>query len=261
MPAAVYNWSKKISRLALSLALAMAWLGCGPSKEEIRAKEKADQLASAKSAMETARAELLAKRVELETAKAALSAPGSPAGGSAEQKARVETLGKEEDQLTSDFVRAIVDFVTASDLARGAVMTSDQRLAVDYMVEEQSRVAREYIDVAGDYRRAIEIYEQLLHSDPGNARVLAAKAEAEKLRYMDSGRFEQVKPGMTQLEVRALLGQPTRDNMKQYWDRGLRAWYYPREGGLIAGVFYREKIKGSGEWTVQLTQFEVELAD
>lgn len=59
---------------------------------------------------------------------------------------------------------------------------------------------------------------------------------------MTSERFKAVKKGMTENEVREALGPPNLFNVREYEDRGVTAWFYPKdEAGAAAGVWFRMK--------------------
>ena len=106
---------------------------------------------------------------------------------------------------------------------------------------EDMIVAQEFIDKGGDYRRAIEIYQTALIADPNNEELQAAIAEAEELRFMNEERFSQVSKNMTEEEVREVLGPVYLQNIKRYEDQGVTAWYYRKQDGGAAGVFFQEK--------------------
>lgn len=240
--------------LALIAGLALVWTACGPSEEEVQAKKKQEAVAAALTAMEGARGPLVAKRQELNAAKAELAAIATD---DATVQAKVESLEKETAKLADDFSRAVTDFINTSDITQGAALTPDQRKAFDYLAEEQILVAKEYIEKAGDYKKAIDIYEQILATDDKNSQALAAKAEAEKLRYMDQARFSQVKPGMSQKEVRAILGQVRNINVREFKEQARVGWFYQTAAdGHAAGVYFKEKSKGKGDWIVETAKFD-----
>ena len=127
------------------------------------------------------------------------------------------------------------------------------RQALGMKSDEDIVLAQEYIDKGGEYGRAIEIYKQLLISDPDNEKVLAAKALAEEMRYMTEERLGEVKKGMTEDEVRELLGTPKGTNVREF-DNGVIGWFYPKEERYTAAaVFFRDK---EGVLKVYQTDFE-----
>lgn len=249
---------RRQARLALAslLIASLATVGCGPTEEEKAAAEKAKKTQDAYAAMEAAKVPLDAKRAELKTARAELDAAGaSPA---AELFAKVEALEKESYPLADAFSAKVTDFINTSEITEGAPLTPEQRKAFDYLADEAIVVGQEYIDKGGDYRKAIEIYSSQLGSDKDNAKLLAAKAEAEKLRFMTADRFAVAKKGMTQHEIKKLLGAVKGVNVRDFKEQGRIGWYYPKEDGGAAGVFFKEK---GGVWIVEVLQFDAVKAE
>ncbi|MCG8454860.1 MAG: outer membrane protein assembly factor BamE, partial [Holophagales bacterium] len=101
----------------------------------------------------------------------------------------------------------------------------------------------------------IGIYDQALSSDPENELLLAAKAEAEALRHMTEERFSQVEKGMSQEEVRELLGTVKSTNVRDFTERNRIGWFYRKEDGGAAGVYFKPG-KAEGEWTVESLDFD-----
>jgi hypothetical protein len=106
---------------------------------------------------------------------------------------------------------------------------------------EDIALAQEYIDLGGDYRRAVEILETALSVDRDNPELQAAVEKAKEFRFTTKERFDQVKRGMTQDEVRALLGQVNLRNVREYPERKVVAWFYPKQGGGAGAVFFEQK--------------------
>jgi hypothetical protein len=226
------------------------------------------------------KAELDAKRAELQTVEEAIAqAPeegeeeaeteaadaegegeageeGAEAPPSPEEQA--EQLHQEISELDQEFYGRLIDYINSLELVEGQELTEQQRQAFNWKAEEDILVAQEYIDKGGDYRKAIDIYTTALLSDPENEMLLAAKARAEELRYMNEERFGQVEKGMTQDEVRGLLGIPKRMNIREF-ENGIIGWFYPKEEPrTAAGVFFQEK---KGELQVYKTDYEAVKAD
>lgn len=240
--------------LASLLIASLAAIGCGPSAEEKAATEKAQKAAAAYTAMEAAKTPLDAKREELKAARAAAEAAEEDAA--AELTAKADAIEKEANQLADAFSGSVTDYINSSSITQGAPLNAEQRKAFDYLAQEQILIAQDYIDKGGDYRKAIDIYTSALSNDSDNAALLAAKEKAERLRYMTEERFAAVKKGMTQAEVRALLGTVRQQNVRNYKERARIAWFYPREDSGAAGVFFKEKVKDKGPWIVEIAQFE-----
>ncbi len=57
---------------------------------------------------------------------------------------------------------------------------------------------------------------------------------------MTEERFAQVRKGMTEQDVRAILGQVNLRNIRPYPERKVTAWFYPTaEDGAAAAVWFR----------------------
>jgi tetratricopeptide (TPR) repeat protein len=169
---------------------------------------------------------------------------------------QIAALEDEIAALTDEFGGRLVDALNANPMIEGEELTEMQRTLIVMKSDEDIALAREWIEKGGDYKRAIEIYNTALKIDPDNEKVKAALAEAEVARYMSAELFEQVKKGMTQNEVRGILGQVNLHNIREYPDRGVVAWFYPTsELGDAAAVWFREDKK-SGEMEAYQIQFD-----
>lgn len=245
--------ARNLSTLAVLLLVILGFAACAPQGEE-----EVDQTtlnAEAIAALQQAKTTLDAKRQELRDLKARIAGgeageEGSEAAEPAEgeepppsPEERAAALEGEVNKLGEEFNGQLIDFINSQDLYEGQELTEAQRAAFDMKADEDILVAQEYIDKAGNYQKAIDIYTTSLLADPGNEKLLAARTEAEGLRYMTEERFGQVKSKMKPEEVRGLLGTPQSRNVREY-ENGITAWFYPREeSGYAAGVFF-EKHKG-----------------
>ena len=160
-----------------------------------------------------------------------------------ELAARVDALAAEVQALSDEFSRKLVTFINSQEIEVGQDYNETQRQAIDWKIDEDIFLAQEYIDRGGDYQRAIDIYSQSMALDPGNVKLTAAIAAAEEDRYMSEERFSQVKKGMTEAEVRALLGQAKLSNVRDF-DNGVVGWFYKKADGGAAGVFFRKNKQG-----------------
>lgn len=277
----------KRNLLALSIALLALLAGaCAPdtSEEDARTAAQAEEWAG----LQQAKADLDAKRQELSELKAMIAGgmpeeEGEADGGGEEAPAEGEggakgeggAEGEVEDTMTpeeklatlqeavdtgaGEFIGRLADFLNSQDLYEGQELTEVQRAAFDMKASEDVLVAQEYIDKAGNYQKAIDIYTSSLLADPTSEILLEAKAKAEDLRYMTEERFATVKKKMTQDEVRDLLGTPKPVNVREYEDRGIIAWFYPKEDrGRAAGVYFRER---KDVWTVYNLDYDAVKAD
>ena len=133
-------------------------------------------------------------------------------------------------------------------------MTQRQKAALRMKSDEDVVLAHQLIDEGGDYQRAIEIYKEDLAIDPGDPRLAEELAKAQGRRYMARDVFAQLKKGMSQDEVRGLLGAPNPHSVRDYPDRGVVGWFYPKDAsGAAAAVWF---AKSDGRYAVYLVDFD-----
>ena len=118
-----------------------------------------------------------------------------------------------------------------------------RRAAIGRKSAEDLYVARQFIERAGDYRRAVEICEAALALDPQNPDLERVLAEAREMRFATPERFARLKEGMAPAEVRAILGPPNLHNVRSY-PGGVVGWFYDRdERGAAAGIWFEPRGK------------------
>ncbi len=101
-------------------------------------------------------------------------------------------------------------------------------------------MAKEWVVKGGDYKRAIEIINTAMMFDADNPELEAALAEFEANRYMTEERFAAAEKGMSDAEVRKVLGQVNLHNVRDYPDKDVVAWFYPTaEDGSAAAVWFQ----------------------
>ncbi len=263
-----------LSALLISI-LALLVVGCGQTEEVAE-----DPFAEDWSWLQDAKQTLSEKRQELADATHQLANPvdpeaeaavdETPAEGAAEGEAAAEgetvepavpltpeeleakiaSLGTEIETTAEEFGRRLVEYINNQGASAESAAEGKLKEALGFKIEEDILIAKEHIVVGGDYQRALDIYGQLKQLDPENAALAAAVEEAETNRYVNEERFTQVKKKMSQDEVREILGQVYFRNIKEYEDRGVTAWFYNKNDGGAAGVFFKEKKKDDGIWTV-----------
>ncbi|MEM1202056.1 MAG: hypothetical protein AAGN66_02380 [Acidobacteriota bacterium] len=255
-------------------ALAIIWIAllgltaCSGTTEE----ENTDPGAEIWAFLEKTRPELDTKREELKALHERLSGDPSADGATAEGEGedaegesaetpeeiqtQIDALKQEVTTLADAFYGKLAEYLNSQGMVEGAPLTTEQRQAFDWKAQEDILLAQEYITEGGDYKRAIDIYDQSLMSDEGNELLLAAKAEAERLRYMDEERFGQVKKKMTQAEIRALLGTPKNTNIREFPEKSTVGWFYPKEDRGAAGVYFKETKKDEGNWVVTVFDYD-----
>jgi tetratricopeptide (TPR) repeat protein len=225
----------RLGALALSLLLlgASLPLGCGPSgpEEEVRPAAASD---AEWTWLQDAKKDLDGKRRRL----ASLTGP-------ARQTPEARQLAAEVADGTRELNRRLLELLNSDPPRADEPLTGRQKAALRMKSDEDILIARDYIEQGGDYERAIDIYEEALAVDPDNPRLREELRKARARRYITPEAFAKVKEGMTQDQVRALLGQPNLHNVREYPERGVVAWFYPKDaGGAAAGVWFAEKDGG-----------------
>ncbi|MDX1383744.1 MAG: hypothetical protein R3190_08885 [Thermoanaerobaculia bacterium] len=224
------------------LALALFSVACGPSEEEVRAAARAEEWAELQADHEA----LTALRQEMRGLLAAPAPPvegedGEPAEeGEPAENPRIAELRSEITAKADAFAERLVNFINDNAGFEGEEPHPEVKGAIRLKSGEDIVLAQEYVDKGGDWAKAIEIISSAMIVDPDNPELAARLEEAERMRYMDEERWAAVEKGMTEDEVRAALGQVKHQNVRKYDDRGVTAWFYPKEGGAAAAVFFRE---------------------
>ncbi len=245
----------------VSVATALVLLvpvGCGSDNSE--QEEMATARAAALAELHASKRALDAKREELAELETILMAPEAtePAEGEEavdleEVKAREVTLRAEVETATDAFGGEIVAFINEDAPVAGEPVSEALTAAVDMKVDEDILLAQEWVQVGGDYKRAISILEQVLPLAPEHPRLLEEIENAKAFRYMTEERLAAVENGQSEDEVREVLGPVNLRNVREYPDKGVFAWFYPKDGGGAAGVYFRKKGKSH---VVYKTDFE-----
>jgi tetratricopeptide (TPR) repeat protein len=210
--------------------------GCGKPQEERQDARQAEVTVAQWDWLEQTKQRLDEQRERLAQLEAAAekTEPGKPPS---EELLR---LRKEVGDLGEDFNRRLVEYVNAN-ASSGETPGERQLAAIRMKSDEDILLAREYIEEAGDYRRAIEIYETALAADPANPRLKTELETAKARRYITRERFALVREGMAQDEIRRLLGPPNLQDVRDYPERGVTAWFYPKDAsGAAAAVWFRK---------------------
>ena len=247
------------------LLVALILVACGPSgpsKQELALQEEFEALQEMQAELNGKRQELADLKMELVAAVVEEVEAETEAGEEEAVEEEVDlasaivALEEEVAAMTDEYGGRLVDALNANPMIEGEELTEMQRTLIIIKSFDDIPLASEWIEKGGDYKRAIEIYNTALLIDPDNEKVMAALAEAEIARYMRAELFEQAKKGMTQEQIRAILGQVNLHNIREYPDRGVVAWFYPTsEEGDAAAVWFRENKK-TGELEAYQIKFE-----
>lgn len=225
------------------LLVALACLpGCGPEPEERQDAGHAEVAVAQWDWLQENKQRLDAQRRRLEQLEAAAD-PEAPAEELARLRAEVDDLSRELNRRLVEYINAnAANAANTANSASGETPGERQLAAIRMKSDEDILLAREYIEQAGDYRRAIEIYETALAADPENPRLRTGLEAARAQRYVTRERFDQLREGMTQEEVRGLLGPPNVQDVREYPERGVTAWFYPKDAsGAAAAVWFRKE--------------------
>lgn len=234
-----------LAPLCLALAAVLACGPSGPTEEEIAAAREADvvEAEQAKKALDDLRAEqaALGDQLEGEAEEGAEEVEELTEEAGQSLQAQFDALDLKIEEAAEQLGAMIAEKVNANPPIQGEPLDQYQQRLIDIKVDEDLMTAQEWIDKGGDYAKAINIYESLLPLDPDNERVNAALEFAQAERFMTEERFSQLKKGMSEDEVREILGPVNLRNIRPYPDRGVTLWLYLREDGNAAGVYFREK--------------------
>lgn len=228
--------SGSLGALALVSLLvgAFALLGCGPSGPEGEARPAATSDAEW-TWLQQSKEGLDRKRRRL----ASLSPPGVPPTDEARR------LAAEVADESRELNRRLLELINSDPPRVDEPLTERQKAAIRMKSDEDILVARDYIERGGDYERAIAIYEEALAVDPDNPRLKEELEKARARRFITPEAFSKVKEGMGDEQVRNLLGQPNLHDVREYPERGVVAWFYPKDAtGAAAGVWFERKDGG-----------------
>jgi tetratricopeptide (TPR) repeat protein len=163
-------------------------------------------------------------------------------------------LQKETQALADELNRRLAAYLNADPPVQGEPLSERQKAALSMKSDEESLLARTWIEQGGDYQRAIDIYKEALLVDPESSRLKAELARAEARRYMTRETFAQARKGMEPDAVRRLLGAPNLNNVRDYPERGVTGWFYPRDAsGNAAAVWFHQE---DGKTVVYLADFD-----
>lgn len=117
--------------------------------------------------------------------------------------------------------------------------TGDPRAASLY-ANERIRLGDSYMYVLARYDRAIAMYESALAVDPQNAAARQRLDLARLRRFVELDSFSRIHTGMSEEEVRRLVGMPREDWIKQVIQKGrvYSVWIYPKRDGGASAVYF-----------------------
>jgi hypothetical protein len=127
--------------------------------------------------------------------------------------------------------------------------THDPR-ASQLLAKEKITLGDEYMSVLSRYDRALTLYREAQQIDPSNTVVAQRIAAAEQKRFVVMSGFAAVKNGMKEDDVRALVGLPREDWIKQVVqnNRVYSVWIYPKADGGAAAVYFDNGVVYHTNW-------------
>jgi tetratricopeptide (TPR) repeat protein len=143
---------------------------------------------------------------------------------------------------TDELRRRLLAYINGNPPLAGEKPSGRTLAAIRMKSDEDILVAHEHMNEGGDYRMAIDIYEAALAVDPENPKLQQELEAAQARRYMTQERFAQAQEGMTPDQVRLLLGPPNANDVREYPERGVTAWFYAKDAkGGAAAVWFETK--------------------
>lgn len=182
---------------------------------------------------------LLADYQWIQTLRAAQKAP--PAGATR----------KQEIEIALDNIRKIEPTYQAftDKVTEYYKRTGDSRAAA-LLAGEKIYIGDEYLNVLSRYDKAIASYRDALQIDPANQDAVQRIAKAEERRFVTMTSFASLKTGMTEQEVRNLIGLPREDWIKQVVQnsRVYSVWIYPKADGGASAVYFDNGVVYHTNW-------------
>ena len=133
--------------------------------------------------------------------------------------------------------------------------TADPR-AAKLLAREKVIMGDEYLAYLSRYDRALEFYRAALQLDPSNEDVKQRIAMAEERRFVSMSSFAAVKTGMTEEDVRKLVGLPREDWIKQVVQnsRVYSVWIYPKADGGASAIYFDNGVVYHTNWNAAAPQ-------
>jgi chromosome segregation ATPase len=230
-----------------------ALIGCsrGPSQADQKAeqmKQQFSELVKSEAAIRSAREELTSAKESVATIEAIAERKRTD-----EQKQQLEQLNAsmtdlegKVDAAYEDYQTRLADFLTLALNEFPNAPETDK--ALQMYATEAIYNADDIVRKSGDYKKAIDTvqsaksYYDAIGKQP--AQLLLDKLnQLDEWRYITQTRFDQLKKGMTEQEVRDTIGVPYYMNVKKDEARGITFWLYPKREGGAAAVYFDKKGK------------------
>lgn len=255
------------SGLLVSIPLVCLLTGCGPSEAELADAARSEgwtELQSLQSELKESRSKLAELRQKVASGEAALEvAEGStPEQALAQLQAEAQALEADITAKADAFMPQLVNYINEDPMVEGEPPSEGQLAALRLKTAEDIELAREYYQKGGDYRRALDILERTAQLDPENQALQAELAYVRDYRFTTQERFDQIEKGISQEQVREIMGQVFHRNVREYPEQSALAWFYPKDPdlhgpGAAAAIFFRKR---DGQWSVYQNDWDAVAA-
>ena len=237
---------------AIAAALLICGVACSDGPE---AAAPTFDTASGLARCRSARAELDDAWMRLDAARAAVvpssAVPAAGVGSSGDRRDPETELAAAQtafDLAYGDDQAALTEFLNAA-LRTGAA-DRDIAVALSLYADSAIRCATDVIARSGDYRRAIDLLETARgYFAEAHAALppdlLAALERARRFSVITKARFDRLARGMTDAQVKVLVGVPYADNVRRSEVAGkqVTSWLYRSEDGGVSALYFDDSLR------------------
>jgi tetratricopeptide (TPR) repeat protein len=169
----------------------------------------------------------------------------------AQKTAPATATRKQEIELALENIRTIEPTYQAftDKVSEYYKRTNDPRAAA-LLATEKIYIGDQYMNVLSRYDKAIASYREALQIDANNPDATQRIAQAEQRRFVSMNTFATVKTGMTEQDVRKLVGLPREDWIKQVVQnsRIYSVWIYPKADGGASAIYFDNGVVYHTNW-------------
>ena len=158
---------------------------------------------------------------------------------------------KQEIEIALDNIRKIEPTYQAfTDKVNEYFKRTNDPRAAALLAGEKIYIGDQYMNVLSRYDKAIASYRDALQIDPANQDAVQRIAKAEERRFVSMNSFSLLKTGMTEQDVRNLVGLPREDWIKQVVQnsRIYSVWIYPKADGGASAVYFDNGVVYHTNW-------------
>ena len=158
---------------------------------------------------------------------------------------------KQEIQLTLENIQKIAPtYQLFTDKVDEYFKRTKDPRAGALLAAEKIYIGDQYLNVLSRYDVAITRYREALQIDPANQEAVQRIALAEARRFVSMNSFATVKTGMSEQDVRKLVGLPREDWIKQVIQnrRVYSVWIYPKADGGASAIYFDNGMVYHTNW-------------